>query len=648
MKKNFFVAALIIGSQLHAQQDTLDNLTITANKFSAKTTETGKVVIIINRQQLEKAGSRDLAQVITELGGVFINGYTNNAGKEKNIYLRGAKVDHTLITVDGIPVYDASGIGSNFDIRNISIGNVERIEILKGSQSTLYGSDAIAGVINIIIKKNGSKAASGNGLLQYGSYNTWRSEAGLNGMVNKVDYNIGYAHFSTKGFSEAQQPYNATKTFERDGFNQNSVQASFGIQAAKNLRIQPFFRYNQNKGALDNDAFVDERDFTYSAKNLQTGIRNSIGLGKGNLNVLYQLNKTDRRYLNDSADVAGYYKYDQSAYKAAEHFAEAFFVYPFSSTRLTIGADYRASNYNYTATQVNIYSPLVQRTALSSDSIKQNQFSTYGALNYAHQNFAVEGGLRFNHHSTYGSNFAFNINPSYFIHQRVKLFANFSSGYKTPSLYQLFSVYGNKALKPETSLNIEGGAQAFSTDGKATLRVTYFNRRVKDVIAFTSLPRAPYAQYSNQDKQHDHGIEADAALNLSEKIQLKAFYSYVDGRITTKQGSKDTTFFNLLRRPKTTVNVSIGTQITKALYASLNVNGVGERKDVYYDPTTFAAQSITLKTYTLINFYTEYGFAKKRVKLFADLRNVFDERYSDIYGYNTAGFNAYGGIRFNF
>src|ERR1700694_283749 len=145
MKKFFAVAALITSSQLLAQDTTktMEQVTLTASKYSVKTTETGKVVTLITRQDIEHAGSRDLSQVITELGGVFINGYTSNAGKEKNVYVRGAKVEYTLITIDGVPVYDASGIGSNFDIRNIPIDNVERVEILKGSQSTLYGSDAI-------------------------------------------------------------------------------------------------------------------------------------------------------------------------------------------------------------------------------------------------------------------------------------------------------------------------------------------------------------------------------------------------------------------------------------------------------------------------------------------------------------------------
>src|SRR5947209_7093153 len=177
MRKIFVVAALITCSQLKAQSEkdsskTMEELTLTANKYSVKTTETGKVVTIISRQDIEHAGSRDLAQVITELGGVFINGFNSNAGKEKNIYLRGARVEHTLITIDGVPVYDASGIGSNFDIRNISIDEVDRIEILNGSQGTLYGSDAIAGVINIITKKSGAKKFSVSGRADYGTYNS--------------------------------------------------------------------------------------------------------------------------------------------------------------------------------------------------------------------------------------------------------------------------------------------------------------------------------------------------------------------------------------------------------------------------------------------------------------------------------------------
>ena len=661
MRKFFAVTAVLISSQLHAQdlpqerKDSLENVTLTANKFSTKTTETGKVVVTINRQQLEKAGSRDLAQVITELGGVFINGYTNNPGKDKSIYLRGAKVDYTLITVDGIPVYDATGIGSNFDIRYLPVDAVERVEILKGSQSTLYGSDAIAGVINIITRKGGTKPFSVSGVANYGSYNTWRANAAVNGSVRNFDYNIGYTHYNTGGFSEAQQPITSSAVFDQDSYRQNSVQANFGIQAARNFRIQPFLRYSRNRGALDNGAFIDELDFAYTGKNLQTGVKNTLGVGKAQVNVLYQFNKTTRSYLDDSSlSRNGYYTFEQSAFKAGEHFAEAFVVLPLRSLRLTAGSDFRSSNTDYNALTVEppfppyVPTATITKTERSGDSVKQNQVGVYAALNFTSGNFTVEGGGRYNHHSEYGSNVAFNINPSYFLQKRVKLFANLSSGYKTPSLYQLFSEYGNQELKPETALNFEGGAQVFSADKKGNLRLTYFNRSISDAIAFFFNPATFRSYYINQDKQRDHGFEVDGNYNLSEKLQLRAFYSYVDGKITTRQGAKDTTYFNLLRRPKSTFNAFLGLQLTRSFYASLNVNAVGERKDVYFDPATYASQPITLKAYTLVNVSAEYGFLQSRLKLFVDLRNLFDQTYSDIYGYNTAGFTMSGGVRFRF
>ena len=140
MKKHFFVvAAVIISSSLNAQSQlrnggdttstSLDEVVLTANKYPNKTSLTGKVVTIITSEQLERSGGKDLSQLLTEQAGLFISGANSNAGKDKSVYLRGARVEHTLITIDGIPVYDPSGIGSNFDIRNLPLSNIERIEI---------------------------------------------------------------------------------------------------------------------------------------------------------------------------------------------------------------------------------------------------------------------------------------------------------------------------------------------------------------------------------------------------------------------------------------------------------------------------------------------------------------------------------------
>ncbi len=649
MKKIFAAAAIFISNQVYSQTDSsanLDEVVVSANKYANKTSQTGKVITIITRQDIERAGSKDLSQLLNEQGGIYINGANSNPGKDKNIYLRGAKFDHTLITVDGVPVYDASGIGSNFDIRQIPIDNVERIEILKGSQSTLYGSDAIAGVINIITRKGNNQGVGGYGLLSYGSFKTIRANAGINGKNKKLDYNIGYSFFDTEGISEVEKPVTISTNYDKDGYQQNGVQANLGLQATPSIRIQPYVRFSKIKGDLDAEAFVDEKDYTYAAENFQTGVRNEFNMAGAKLNFLYNYNHTNRSYVDDSTkSINSFYTYSNAGYKADEHFVETYIVVPFANVKFTAGVDYRFSKTDQTSLYVYSPSPAFPST-LRDDSVRQNQIGIYSAVNFnSSKNFNLEAGGRFNHHSAYGNNFAFNVNPSYLIKNTIKIFANASSGYKTPSLYQLYSEYGNGDLEPETSLNIEGGLQYFSKNQKAQLRLTYFDRKVEDVIAFFYNSTTFQSRYINQDEQKDNGFEVDAKWDLSDKMNLKLFYSHIDGEITTKKNGKDTSYFNLIRRPKNSFSLTVGSKLAKKLYVSTQLQAFGKSKDIYFDPATFEQKAITLDNYILISFYTEYQFQKGRLKLFADLRNITDENYREIYGYSTPGFNAYAGIR---
>jgi len=649
MKKIFAAAAIFISNQVYSQTDSsanLDEVVVSANKYANKTSQTGKVITIITRQDIERAGSKDLSQLLNEQGGIYINGANSNPGKDKNIYLRGAKFDHTLITVDGVPVYDASGIGSNFDIRQIPIDNVERIEILKGSQSTLYGSDAIAGVINIITRKGNNKDVGGYGLLSYGSFKTVRANAGLNGKSKKLDYNIGYSFFDTEGISEVEKPEIVSTKYDKDGYQQNAVHASLGLQATPSIRLQPYIRFSKIKGDLDGEAFVDEQDYTYAAENFQTGVRNEFIINGAKLNLLYNFNRTNRSYTDDSTkSINSFYTYSNASYRADEHFAESYIVLPFSKIKLTAGVDYRFSKTDQSS--LYVYSPFPAATSkINDDSARQNQLGIYSAINVnTAQNINLEAGGRFNHHSAYGNNFAFNINPSYLCKNMVKVFANVSTGYKVPSLYQLYSEYGNGDLDPETSLNIEGGLQYFSKNQKANVRFTYFNRKVEDVIVFFYNSTTFQSQYINQDKQKDNGLEVDGKWDLSDKMNLKLFYSHIDGEITTKNNGKDTNYFNLIRRPKNSFSLTVEGNLARKLYISAQLQAFGKNKDVYFDPVTFEQKNITLDNYILISFYTEYQFLKGRLKLFADLRNITDENYREIYGYSTPGFNAYAGIR---
>ena len=641
MRTFFVVTAIMIGSQLHAQQDTslLDEVVITANKYPTKTSLTGKVVTVINKEQLEQSGGKDLSQILTAQAAVYIGGANSNAGKDKSLYLRGARVEHTLMMIDGVPVYDPSGIGSNFDIRNLSIAQVERIEILKGSQSSLYGSDAIAGVINIITKKRGAKSFSANGLASYGSNNSIRTNAGINGKTGMVDYNLAYSFFDTKGINEAIS--NAGNE-DKDGFQQNSVQAVLGFQPAKTVTIQSYFRHNNSQGDIDQGAFTGELDYTYTQKSYQAGLRNEFDIGKGNLNVLYNYNHIDRLYIDDSLKSRnGFDTYSRGSYKGGEHFIDAYLTTPIgsNSTKLTAGIDFRTSNTDQEYTSVGFFS---YATKYSSDSLHHNQLGLYAALNVnAKTGFNLELGNRLNIHSAYGANYVFNINPSYLLNKQFKLFANLSSGYRTPSLYQLLSEFGNRDLKPESAFTAEGGVQYFSIDNKFTGRITAFNRNVKDAIAFQS-------NYINQDRQKDHGGELEISYKPTSRISLKAFYSFVDGKITTVQNGKDTTYFNLIRRPKHSAGLHGGIRIGNKFFISTDLLWFGERQDAYFDNMIFQTVNVTLGSYLLCDVYVEYTLHKNKIKVFTDLRNVGNTKYNETAGFNALRFNGYGGLRVNF
>lgn len=647
MKKIFLhVAALIISSHIFSQQDSaihfLDEVVITATKSELKNSLTGKILTIISRDQLQRSGGKDLSQILAEEAGFYIGGANSNAGKDKSLYLRGARVDHTLITLDGVPLYDPSGIGSNFDIRNIPIMQIERIEVLKGSQSTLYGSDAIAGVVNIITRKSAEENFSG--VVSYGSNQTGRLNTQVHGKSKNSTYSLGYTFFRTKGIDEAGD--NQTGT-DRDGMQQHSLNASAQVKPAKNLQVQPYVRFSHIKGDLDQGAFTDELDYTYNQKSLQTGTRSEWKTGKSKLVFLYNYNYINREYIDDSTKSRnGFDIYSRGSYKGSEHFADLYsntVIGP--GVTLTAGIDYRSSNSDqsfYSESNWGTYS-----SKYAQDSLWQNQLGVYATVNVMTQKgLNAELGSRLNIHSEFGSHSVFNFNPAYLIQKKWKLFVNFSSGYRTPSLYQLFSEFGNKALKPESAFTAEAGFQYFGNENRFTGRMVFFKRNVKDVVFFYFNPNTFQSQFINQDKQKDFGLETELNFPVSPQFALKAFYTFVNGEITTNQNGKDTTYFNLLRRPKHSAGLSFHYRISTHFSLSTGSQYIGKRKDAYYDASSFQTVNTTENGYFLLNLYAEYSMQKKKTKFFVDLRNLTDSRYAEISGFNTTGFTVFSGIRF--
>ena len=626
-KKHFatFIVSVIGGSSLFAQtgKDStvkqLDQVIVTATKSPKKASETGKVVTVIGRDVIEHSAGKDLAQVLNEQTGVTVTGANSNPGKDKSIFLRGAPDKYTLILLDGVPLNDPSNTGGGYDIRLLSLSQVERIEILKGSQSTLYGSNAVAGVINIITRKASSDQTTGNATLSYGTYKSLKAAADLEKKGKVFEYNLNYQYYNSDGIAEAKDT-TGTANFPKNGYNLQAFQANTAVNVTDNLKISPYFRYSEYKGTYSSGAFVGGAN-KYAASMLNTGLTANLNYNGGSVYASYGYDYTQRAY-------GGAYP---SAYQGKFNHGEAFVNHNFSkSVQMLAGFSFQTYTIIKPDTVNSILSPYVSFF-----------YKTAGGLN-------IELGGRYNHDNKYGNNSTYSFNPSYLINRTVKVFANISSGFRPPSVNELFGPYGaNPALKPEKSNNAEGGAQVFLADGKLSVLGNYFDRTIKDVIIYYTDPVTYNSTYINRDKQHDHGIEAELNYIADKNLSFKASYTYIDGQITQNLGGgKDTTFHNIIRVPKNNFQFSAGYRITPQFFISSSLQVTGKRTDVYYDPTTFVPYNVPLSGYTLWNAYTEYELFGSNLKVFIDVKNITNKKnYYEAYGYSVQGTNLTAGIR---
>jgi vitamin B12 transporter len=614
MRKIFTVAAFIYCSHVHAQQDSssnLDQVVITATKFPVKQSNTGKVVTIVTKEQLEHSSGKDLAQVLNEQTGILVSGSNSNPGKDKSVFLRGASSNYTLFLLDGIPLNDPTGIGGTFDIRLIPLEQIERIEIVKGSQSTLYGSNAIAGVINIITRKPENDQLSGNGLVSYGSFNTFKGNASLSKKGKILEYNLNYQYLSSDGISEAKDT-TGNAHFDKDGFIRQSFQANVGINISDHVKVSPYFRYSQFSGGYDMDAFTDGPE-QFNATMANAGLISRIKYASGELNILYGYDHIQSNYSG-------------SVYSGKFHHAEAYINQNFSDAiNFLAGVSYQAFQLPKPDTVNTLISP-------------------YASIVLHYAGLHVEVGGRYNKHNRYGDNLTYSFNPSYLINDRIKLFVDLSSGFRVPSIGELFGPFGpNPNLKPENSYTQEGGIQVWVLNKKLSFIASYFNRDIKNIITYD------YPQgYVNRDQQQDHGIETEINYSPDAKWKLRASYTFIDGQITQKQSLKDTTFYNLIRRPKNTVDLFASLQLISNLLVSTSIQYFGKRIDNYYNPANFYAVEIkTLDAYTLWNLHAEFSLPNHELTLFADAKNLLNNtNYYEVYGFNVQGLNITAGVKF--
>jgi vitamin B12 transporter len=644
MQKLFFVlAALVMSSWLSAQQDTsfLQEVVVTANKAAHKQNETAKVVSVINREMLQQSGGRSLGELLNQVAGVTVPGANNNLGSNQTISIRGASAGNTLILIDGIPVNDPSVISNYFDINLLSTDQLERVEILKGGHSTLYGSDAVAGVINIISRKNDAaqEQPQWNASLAGGNFSTLRSSIGITGRTESVDYSVQLSTQYAGGFSAAKDT-NGSGQFDKDAYFQQTVRAQVGIKTGERSRLSTSFLYSGYSADLDAGAFKDEKDFTANNFSRQFNVGWNRQGTKTRMNFQYQFNQVDRSYLDDSLFISNpAAAYTNSSYRGSTHFAEFFVNHTFRQWELLTGIDFREHSTVQDYFSTGSFGPF------SIPTLKANmsQISAYASLQYRKNNFTAELGGRINQHSVYGTNGTFTFNPAYRLSERVRVFGNWYTAFKTPTLYQLYDSYaGNSNLTPEKGLIQELGFDWTSSQSFQT-RVVAFHRNSRETIIYSYDPMSWLGKYLNASRQTNYGVEVEATWNI-RPIQFRANYAFTDGRTTGSYDGtgaplgKDSSYFNLYRIPLHALNWQASFQKNQWTF-QLSGRVASAREEFI-----FGAPPITMKGYATIDVYTEYRTKKKGLRFFADLRNLTNTRYEEIRGYNARGFTAVIGV----
>ena len=288
------------------------------------------------------------------------------------------------------------------------------------------------------------------------------------------------------------------------------------------------------------------------------------------------------------------------------------------------GADYRYASMHETGVDGGY--PL----AFKDTSVSQT--SLYSSLLYSGMSgLSAELGGRFNTDSRYGSNYTYTFNPAWLIDHNWKLYGSIATAFKAPTLYQLYSPYGEASLLPETSKSYEGGIQFNNT--LLNTRATYFHRNTKNGIDYNFFTN----QYYNYDEEWGNGIEWEGSIKFAKIWSLSANYTWTKMKQQTQShvSYEDTTYDYALRVPEHTVNVTLGVRPVPALYLSLTSHYESKRYDIGgYDANYNPLPDVVLKPFAIVNGYAEYKVVS-HLKIFVEARNIFDKKFVTVYGFNS-------------
>ncbi len=594
----------------------LGKVLVTATKTQIYQFEVGSSASVITAEELKKKGKTTVLEVLRTVPGVAI-AESGSFGGSTSLYLRGAKPGHTLVLIDGIEVNDPMAIDRSFDFAHLSTDNIERIEIIRGPQSTLYGSDAIGGVINIITKKGEGKTKF-ELVTEGGSHNTFKQSISSSSGTKRADIFLSYSHLESDGISKAKDGA------EKDGYSNSTFSSRLGYKISDDCRLGFVLRYTDTETDIDDTYYDDDPNYTAWRKNLagRLSLEQAINSWWDHRLSFYYTDvrrkyRDEKDHLDISEDKQSWYKGDNKRFEWQNNFS-------FSDLDvLTLGLEYEEERGTSLYRYLSSISKIDRRKVNNKAYYLQNQFKLWKKL------FTTLG-FRVDDHQVFGLEPTYKLSTAYIIPQTAtRLKGNWGTGFKAPSIYQLYSSYGDPNLKPDESRSYDFGFEQNFLNGKISFGATYFHNEFKNMIDYDW----NVSKYQNIANAEAKGGECELTFQPQDNLSIGANYTY------TKTKDKDTGL-KLGRRPRHQVGLDINFSFLDKGNLNLSADYLSSR----WDNNT---NTHRLKQYIKADLFVSYDFTET-FQIFANIKNLLDREFQQIYGYAVPGISFYGGCKIGF
>jgi vitamin B12 transporter len=576
-----------VSAQDSLKEQNLNEVVISANRSEKNINDVGRSITVISAEEIKKSGVTTIAELLTQQEGIYVVGAGQNPGMVSSIFMRGANSNQTVILIDGVRITDPSAINNAIDVSELSLANISRIEIVRGSHSTLYGSSAIGGVVNIITKKATKPGLSADAVIVGGVFGDKTSEFSENVYIDyalKNGFYVGAELYKTdvQGLNATVDTVTDPNAYKHpdmgDDFNKLDWVAKVGYKKEK-LDAYASFKQTRQLTDIDKSGYKDDDNYTLDFKrNLYTyGASYKIN-EKFNVSYIGGFTDMKRIAIDDSSVVnnAGTSDktYNKGEYEGSVLSNEIQANYNQKGMNIVLGA----GMYNEAMNVNTRYNSPFYNDTTSLDSLKPKSSTSNiflhadlsgGLINEKIKWFTLSGGLRMSSHGIFGSNVTYEINPSVKTSEGGLLYFTYATGYNAPSLYQLYDPTkyftwdtqkstglsrGNKKLKPETSKTIEIGFKQ-KINNNVSMSVAYFKTEVKNVIEYVYLWDKNVSinmlgqgfsddyrgdTYINASTMTTEGVELGINSKIAEKFFVSANISLTSGKLKYKPENIDT------------------------------------------------------------------------------------------------------------